>query len=124
MAAIFIASGGRVPLPVLISSEDESVSWQAKNHHPVKPSHSNNTSASHPSDLTYKRAICAAKVGVARDLKVSPWQAKYVMLVVAQKSLRICLQYSTILALPMAWVRFKPTYAPVYAVCPIEDSSC
>ena len=50
----------------------------------VPPSLCDVTQTSHPPDQTFENAVCAARVGVARDLKISPLQAKNDLVVVAR----------------------------------------
>jgi hypothetical protein len=42
------------------------------------------TQTSHPPDAAFEYVVCAAKAGVAHDLRISPEQAKYGLYVVAR----------------------------------------
>jgi hypothetical protein len=63
-------------LMVLSSGGDLVGSGQAKIATRAPPCLCNAAQTYHPPDPTYEHTASAARVGVARDLYISPWQAK------------------------------------------------
>jgi hypothetical protein len=86
-AEVFIASGER-PSWFDIGLRMSRYQGKRKIATRVPPRRCNATQTSHPPDSTYEHTICAKRVGVVRDLQISPWQANRGLGVVARMSQR------------------------------------